>query len=57
MLLIAMPRAAHAGLSTQSVPVAATAINFSPGRRSSAAPLIGTLFVMAIDAPARRSTT
>src|SRR6186713_1800009 len=57
MLLTATPRAAQAALSTQSVPVAATATSFSTGRRSSVAAVIGALLVMAIDAPARRSTT
>jgi hypothetical protein len=42
MLLTAMPRAAQAALSMQSVPVAATAISFSCGSLSSASAVIGT---------------
>ena len=57
MLLTNTPRAAQAALSTQSVPVAATAMSLSAGSRASVASVIGALFVMAIDAPVRRSTT
>ena len=58
MFATAMPCAWQQALSTQSVPVAATAMSLSSGSlRQHLAPEAATLLVMAIDAPASRSTT